>query len=203
MKSLTPWQIEMIPWYAFGLYWVITWLRVKRTKVSERLGGRLATLVPIVFAFELMFSNRLRIGLLGIRFLPGDVWIAWLGVILTSLGAATAIWARFCLGQFWSSRVTLKEGHQLIRSGPYAYVRHPIYSGMLLGMIGTALVVGEWRGVLATALVLAGHSYKALREESLLIGEFGDEYASYRHSTGFLFPRFSVSAGMDTHARHP
>jgi len=201
MNTLTPWQIELIPWYAFGIYWVITWLRVKRAKTREPLTSRLITMVPLVFAFELVFSNWLRIGPLRLRFVPAEEWIEWAGVVLTSLGAATAIWARYCLGQFWSSRVSLKEGHQLIRSGPYAYVRHPIYSGMLLGMIGTALVVGEWRGVLAVALVLAAHSYKALREESLLSGEFGEEYATYRRRAGFLFPRFSAGAGMDTHAR--
>lgn len=200
MKTVTLWQIEMIPWYAFGLYWLITWLRVKRTKVAESLVGRLATMVPLVLAFELMFSHWLRIGPLGIRFVPADVWIACLGVILTCVGAAVAIWARYCLGQYWSARVTLKEGHRLIRSGPYAYVRHPIYSGMLLGMIGTALVVGEWRGVLAVALVLAAHSFKALREEAFLIGEFGEEYASYRRSTGFLVPRFKGGVRMDTQA---
>ena len=64
----------------------------------------------------------------------------------------------------------------MIRSGPYAVVRHPIYTGLFVAAAGTALVVGEWRGVLAVALLLAAHSRKALREESLLTGEFGEEY---------------------------
>lgn len=200
MKPLTLWQIEMIPWYAFGLYWLITWLRVKPAKTKEPLAGRFATIVPLVFAFELLFSERLRVGPLGWRFLPADRWLAWTGVGVTCLGAAVAIWARYCLGEYWSSRVSLKEGHRIIRSGPYALVRHPIYTGMGLGVIGTAIVVGEWRGVLAVALVLAAHSFKALREEALLIQEFGGEYVAYRRSTGFLFPRMGSSAGMDTQA---
>src|SRR5215813_9285698 len=73
-----------------------------------------------------------------------------------------SIWARYCLGEFWSARVALKEGHQLIRTGPYAFVRHPIYTGMLVATIGTALVVGEWRAVLAILLLVAAHSRKAL-----------------------------------------
>jgi protein-S-isoprenylcysteine O-methyltransferase Ste14 len=202
MKSITFWQIDMVPWYAFGAYWLITWLRVKPVKTKEPLAGRLATIVPLVFAFELLFSDWLRVGPLRMRFLPVDQWIAWSGVALTNVGAAIAIWARFCLGEYWSSRVSLKEGHRIIRSGPYAFVRHPIYTGMGLGVIGTAIVVGEWRGVLAIALVLAAHSRKALREEALLIQEFGAEYLAYRRSTGFLFPRIGGGAGMDTQAGH-
>ena len=202
MKSVTLWQIEMIPWYVFGVYWLITWLRVKPAKTKEPLTGRLATIVPLVFAFELLFSHWLRVGPLRLRFLPADPWLAWIGVGVTCLGAAVAIWARYCLGEYWSSRVSLKEGHQIIRSGPYAFVRHPIYTGMGLGMIGTAIVVGEWRGVLAVALVLAAHSRKALREEALLIQEFGGQYVAYRRTTGFLLPRTGGRAGMDTQAGH-
>jgi protein-S-isoprenylcysteine O-methyltransferase Ste14 len=106
------------------------------------------------------------------------------------LGTAIAIWARYCLGEYWSARVTLKEDHKLIRTGPYAYVRHPIYTGMLLGMIGAALVVGEWRGLVAVLLALGAHSRKAAREEALLTTEFGSEYLDYRRHTGALFPQF-------------
>ena len=199
MKTLTQWQIEMLPWDALAAYWAITWLRVKRTKKTETFAARLTTIVPMVLAFELLFSRWLAMGPLGLRFLPAEDWIAWGGMALTSLGVAVAIWARYCLGQYWSARVTLKQGHQLIRSGPYALVRHPIYTGMLLAATGTALVVGEWRGVLAVGLILAAHSYKAQREEGLLATEFGEEYASYRQSTGFLLPRLFSRGGMDTH----
>lgn len=190
MKTLTLWQIELIPWYFFAAYWAITWLRVKRTKTAEPLVDRLTTLGPMVLAFLLLFSRSLRIWPLQLRFLPDDDWIARSGIALTSVGVAVAIWARYCLGQYWSARVTLKEGHRLIRSGPYASVRHPIYTGMLLAAIGTALVIGEWRGVLAVVVIWTAHSRKALREERLMTAEFGDEYAAYRQNTGSLFPRF-------------
>lgn len=189
MKTLTLWQIAMTPWYFFAAYWAISWLRVKRTKTAESVAQRLLTILPMVLAFELLFSRSLRIWPLRLRFLPAEDWIAWSGVALTSVGVAVAIWARYCIGQYWSARVTLKEGHRLIRSGPYAFVRHPIYTGMLLAAMGTALVIGEWRGVLAVVVILAAHSRKALREEKLMTAEFGEEYASYRRSTGFLFPR--------------
>jgi protein-S-isoprenylcysteine O-methyltransferase Ste14 len=79
-------------------------------------------------------------------------------------------------------------------------VRHPIYAGMLLATIGTGLVVGEWRGMLAIVLLVAAHSRKAVREERMLTLEFGDEYTAYRQSTGFLLPRFSSRGGMGTPA---
>jgi len=198
MRTLTLWQMELIPWYVFAAYWAISWLRVKRTKTREKSVDRLITLGVVIAAYVLLFSQRLRIGPLRQRFLPQEDWIAWCGIALTWFGTAVAIWARYCIGEYWSARVTLKEGHQLIRSGPYRFVRHPIYTGMLLGCIGAALVVGEWRAVLAVVLLLAAHSRKALREESLLTTEFGEEYAAYRRTTGFLFPRLWGNSGMDT-----
>jgi protein-S-isoprenylcysteine O-methyltransferase Ste14 len=200
MKTLTLWQIDLIAWYAFAAYWGITWLRVKRTKARETSVDRLITLVVVILAYNLLFANWIHIGWLRQRFLPADRWIGWLGVSLSFAGAAIAIWARYTIGEFWSARVTLKEGHQLIQSGPYAYVRHPIYTGMLTACVGTALVLGEWRGVLAVLLLLAAHSRKAMREESLLTSEFGSQYRIYRQQTGFLFPRLWFRHGMDTDA---
>lgn len=198
MKTLTLWQLELIPWYVFAAYWCISSFRTNRTKATEKSADRLITIAVVVAAYELLFASSLRIGPLRLRFIPDEHWIAWAGIAFTWFGVAIAIWARYCLGVFWSTRVTLKEGHQLIRSGPYAFIRHPIYTGMLLGSIGAALVVGEWRGVVAVLLLLAAHSRKALREERLLTQEFGETYLSYRQSTGFLFPRLWRRSGMDT-----
>jgi protein-S-isoprenylcysteine O-methyltransferase Ste14 len=116
------------------------------------------------------------------------VWAA--GILLTYVGAGLAIWARYSLGQYWSGRITLKEGHQLIRVGPYAYIRHPIYSGLILAMAGTALVIGQWRAVVAVLLALFELSRKASKEEALLASEFGEQYGEYRRQAGFLAPRF-------------
>jgi len=198
MERLTLWQWEVIPWYVFAAYWGITLFRTKRTKAREKSADRLITIVVVVVAYELLFAGWLRIGPLRLRFVADAPWIAWSGIVLTWIGVAVAIWARYCLGVFWSARVTLKEGHQLIRTGPYAFIRHPIYTGMLLGCVGAALVVGEWRGVLAVVLLLAAHSRKALREERFLTQEFGEMYATYRRSTGFLFPRLRGRSRMDT-----
>ena len=198
MQNMTLWQVELIPWYIFGVYWLVSWLRVNPVKAREKSWDRLLTVGVVVIAFNLLFANWMRIGPLRLRFVPEEPWIARLCIAVTWVGVAIAVWARYCIGVYWSARVTLKEGHQLIRSGPYAFVRHPIYTGMLLGAIGATLVAGEWRGIVAVILLLAAHSRKAMREETLLTKEFGDEYTSYRKQTGFLFPRLGGTAGMDT-----
>jgi len=198
MQNITLWQLELIPWYVFGAYWVVSWLRVNPVKAREKSLDRLVTVVVVVIAFNLLFASWIRIGPLRLRFVPEEPWIGWLGIALTWVGVAIAVWARYCIVVYWSARVTLKEGHQLIRSGPYAFVRHPIYTGMLLAAIGATLVAGESRGIVAVVLLLAAHSRKAMREEALLTKEFGDEYTLYRKHTGFLFPRLGGGGGMDT-----
>jgi protein-S-isoprenylcysteine O-methyltransferase Ste14 len=188
MNLMMPWHTDLFPWYIFAAYWAISALKVNRTKAAETSIDRMATLAVIIIAFVLLFDDNLQIGTLDHRFVPAENWIAWAGVGLTTVGLTIAIWARYCLGQYWSARVTLKEDHRLIRSGPYRSVRHPIYTGMLLGAVGRAFSIGEWRGVVAVVLILVAHSLKARREESLLSREFGEEYAAYRRETGFLFP---------------
>lgn len=185
-------QIEALPWIIFAVYWLTTWLRVKRTKATERAADRYVTVAVMAVAFGLLFDEHFRIGPLGIRFIGDYAWGAWAGLVVTCLGVAVAIWARYCLGEYWSARVTLKEGHRIIRSGPYRWVRHPIYTGILVGAIGRAISIGEWRGVLGVVLILATHARKAVREEALLTKEFGTEYQKYKSSTGFLFPHFFV-----------
>jgi protein-S-isoprenylcysteine O-methyltransferase Ste14 len=183
-------NLELAPWYAAGIYWVISALRVKQTKVKEDLGGRLFHTAFMALAFLLLFSHRFDLGPLGWRFIPESAWLRGSGIFLTFIGAGIAIWGRYTLGQYWSARVTLKVDHRLICSGPYAYVRHPLYAGLLVAMAGTTLVVGEWRAVLGVLLGLVVLSRKAAKEEALLATEFRDDYREYQRHTGFLTPRF-------------
>ena len=183
-------RVDLIPWYVLAIYWTISALRVKQTKVQEDVSGRLFHISVMALAFFLFFSHRLDIGPLGLRFAPASGWLRILGIVLTFVGAGIAIWARYSLGQYWSARVTLKVDHQLIRSGPYAWVRHPLYSGLLLAMAGTAFVIGEWRAVIGVLVALAEFSRKAAKEESLLATEFNEDYQEYRKQAGFLTPRF-------------
>ena len=98
------------------------------------------------------------------------------------------MWARVHLGRNWSGIVTVKEGHELITGGPYAIVRHPIYTGLLLAFIGSALARGEWRGVLAVAVVLAALWRKLGLEERWMREQFGSAYQAYSQRVAALVP---------------
>jgi protein-S-isoprenylcysteine O-methyltransferase Ste14 len=190
MRTPTLWQIEMAPWYGLLLYWAISSLAVKNTKIPEDSSSRSQHLVFMLASVLLMFTDYFRMGLLARRFVPEDVWIRYGAIALTCCGVAVAILARYNLGQYWSARVEVKVDHQLILSGPYAWVRHPIYTGILLAGVGTAVFVGEWRAALAIVFAITGFTLKARKEESLMTAEFGALYEEYRRRTGFLIPRF-------------
>jgi len=110
------------------------------------------------------------------------------GVALTAMGIAFSIAARAWLDGNWSGTVTLKQGHELIRNGPYALVRHPIYTGMLLALFGTALVIDRWRALIGFAILVAGLLYKMRVEERFMAEQFGDVYARYRAEVPALIP---------------
>jgi protein-S-isoprenylcysteine O-methyltransferase Ste14 len=189
VHTLISWNTVTVLWLIFCIYWAVSALSVKRTKQREPVGYRFATVAILLAGAFLIFSRRVHFGVLSQRFLPDREWIQALALALIATGVAIAIWARRHIGQYWSARVTLKEDHQLIQSGPYAHVRHPIYSGLLLAIIGTALFVGEWRAVLGVLLVFLSHWQKAVREEELLAGQFGAVYREYCSRTGSLIPR--------------
>lgn len=191
MRNITTWQIDLLPWYALALVWAVAALRVRSTKISEPIAARLFTIILVGSAFALLFSRSLSIGWLGHRMFSRSHLLDWVGVALSFAGCLIAIWARLTLGRNWSAQVSLKTGHELVRSGPYAYIRHPIYAGLLLAVVGTAIVLGEWRGIAAITLIAIAHGLKARIEEQFLISQFGEEYAHYREKTGFLIPRLS------------
>jgi protein-S-isoprenylcysteine O-methyltransferase Ste14 len=175
------------PWLVFLLYWGLAALRVRPTKSSEARLSRLRYNVWILAA-ALLFSIQPRWGPLSWRFLPTGLAVFFAGFGLTILGLSFAVWARYHLGSYWSGAVTIKEDHRLIRTGPYAVVRHPIYTGILLAMLGTAVSIGELRGLLAVGLAFAGFFIKSQMEERWLLQEFGTEYEQYRREVKALIP---------------
>lgn len=183
-------DLMMLPWLLFMAYWAITARNLAQTKQREPWTALLSRSAILVIAGVLVFSNWLRIGFLARRFVPEMPGIRDAGIACALAGVFLAIWARRHIGQYWSGTVTLKVDHKLVQSGPYAYVRHPIYSGLFLALLGTVLALGEWRGVAALFLLLIAHWRKARNEEALLAQEFGDEFLRYRQHTGFLIPRF-------------
>ncbi len=178
-------------WIFFLLVWIVFALRTKRTLQRESIGSRLSYSILVVAGFYILFNHDFSMGWLQVRLYPRSTAIATTGVVLTALGIAFAIWARLYIGENWSGTVTVKVGHQLIRTGPYAWVRHPIYSGILLASLGTAVVRREPRGLLAVAVLWLAFTIKRRKEESFMRQTFGAQYDDYSRSTGAIVPRLS------------
>jgi protein-S-isoprenylcysteine O-methyltransferase Ste14 len=175
-------------WMLFGLYWLVSALKRKKTKRRESWSQRVIYVLPLVGAFWLLRPEA-HYRWLGARFVPAGPITEWSGVLLTAAGVAIAIWARWHLGTNWSGVVTLKEGHELIRTGPYRTIRHPIYTGILLALLGTIVAAGEVRGLLAVAIAWASFYWKARREESFLRQEFGERFGTHAKQTGMFLPK--------------
>ena len=178
-------------WMALCMVWFIGARRTKRTQQRADFISRLSYGIPVLVAFALMFadSDSVSLSWLVVPIFHSNTVLAATGVTLTALGVAFAIWARLYIGQNWSSAVTIKVGHQLIRTGPYGWVRHPIYSGILLAMLGTALVRRQPRGVIAFLLLWLAFLLKSRMEERFMRQAFGPEYDDYIRTTGALVPR--------------
>jgi protein-S-isoprenylcysteine O-methyltransferase Ste14 len=189
MNTVTLFPIAICCWLVFFLYWTISALSSKAAKKTESVADRLQRMAPLAVAYALLFYNATSLGWLNRRFVTDSPAAAVIGVTLTAAGVAFAIWARWHLGANWSAIVSIREQHELIRSGPYRRVRHPIYTGMLLAMAGTALVLGEVRGLLAFAVTLFAFYSKARKEEDWLTREFGEKFEAHAQQTGMFLPK--------------
>jgi protein-S-isoprenylcysteine O-methyltransferase Ste14 len=177
-----------VPWIVFMAYW---WYASRGAAAAERresLKERLSYQALIWLGVVLLAWQRLGIGPLGWRLLPEDPETFVLGLGMLTAGLAFAIWARIHLGRNWSGIVTIKEDHELIRSGPYRFVRHPIYTGILFGFVGTASALGELRGFVGLAVLVLAFEIKLRREEDWLTQRFGEAYRAYRHDVKGLIP---------------
>lgn len=176
-------------WLLWLAYWRISAADVKPVQRHESIGSRAAHLVPLLIAAVLLWlRDDPDGGWLFERFLLRTEATFWIGALLTAAGLGFSAWARVHLGRNWSATVTVKEGHELIHTGPYARLRHPIYTGVLLGFLGTGIAIGEWRAVLALALVIIAFARKLRLEERWMSETFGEEYRRYRARTSALIP---------------
>ena len=177
-------------WLAIAAYWLWSALRVKRPVRTESWARRLLLYwIPFGVAFHLLGPGKwYGHSLLRENFVPHTTLVYSCGLALCALGTALAIWSRHLLGTNWSITVQLKKDHELITAGPYRRVRHPIYSGLLLLFLGNALMVGDWRGLVAVAIVFASFWFKLRREEQWLSQHFGDAYLAYRQRSKALVP---------------
>jgi protein-S-isoprenylcysteine O-methyltransferase Ste14 len=180
--------IAGIAWLVFLLVWGIGAFTSKRDARRLPAGSVAIHVAVLALGMCLLFVRALRVGPLGWRILPDRDWVEWTGATLQVLGIALCIWARLYLGRNWSSTVTLKEGHALVRGGPYGLVRHPIYSGLLLAMLGVAVDRGKLAGAVGFVILLFEWKRKSLLEEGLMLEQFGDGYQRYREEVKGLIP---------------
>ena len=174
-------------WIVFLVYWLARSIGNKDVVRRQGLGGRLLQVVVGGLAFLLLGGN-IEIHGLQLRMLPRNMWSAGIGAALTYAGLIFAVWARLTLGTNWSGIVTVKRDHQLITTGPYRLVRHPIYSGLLLAILGTAIAIGTPGGFAAVLVAVIGWRWKWRTEEEFMVQEFGEEYERYRRQTPALIP---------------
>lgn len=178
-------------WVLFAVYWALAAMRTKRSAGwgQRWRGGMGLRLALVVLIFVLLQFRQLRQLLAGTqRFVGHSVTLGTLGVVLCLLGFALAFCARFYIGRNWGPPMSQKVDPELVTRGPYALIRHPIYAGIILAMLGSALAMSL---VWAPLLVLFGayFIYSARREESRMLQLFPEQYPAYRARTGMLTPR--------------
>lgn len=174
-------------WLGWIAYWIVAARDVKAVAETASRESRVLYSIPLLVAAVLLLDTHLG-HFFNIRLAPHTPLVAWLGALLTAAGVAFACRARVALGGNWSGQVTVKEGHELIRTGPYALSRHPIYTGLVLALFGTALAVGEMRGLIALVLATGSFIYKMGIEEGVMRRTFGGAYDDYARQVKALIP---------------
>ena len=177
----------VVMWVGWLAYWAIAARGAKATQWREPLAANwphyaLALAGTIVLAVPLATP-----AILVQPFLPPNAVVAWLGVFLTALGLGIAIAARITLAGNWSAAVEIKEDHTVIRRGAYRYVRHPIYAGILLAVLGSAIALDRWRALLGFVLIFASLWIKSRHEENRL-RQVLPGYDAYASETAALIP---------------
>lgn len=183
-------QISSKIWFVWCILWLLMAAWSKPSKRREFPWQRLEHAIPLAIGFLLIYNPHFAWGFLGDRIVPQNDGVSVLGLLLTAGGLVFAVWARIALGANWSGTVTIKSGHDLVRRGPYKWIRHPIYTGILLSFFGTILLQGEVRAFLGFVLALFALYRKAKREERFLSEEFGEGFAEHAKHTGMFLPRF-------------
>lgn len=177
-------------WGTLILFWIVSGINAKKSSFREPLYKQFVFYwLPLIMAVYLLgpderFGNSLIKG----NFIAHNNMAGLTGLALCLLGLITAVWARYLLGRNWSVSVQQKENHDLIQTGAYKFVRHPIYTGLLLMFLGNAFIVSRWRGLLAVSIVLISFLFKLKKEEKWLTDLFGSKYIEYRQKTKSLIP---------------
>jgi protein-S-isoprenylcysteine O-methyltransferase Ste14 len=176
----------VLAWFLIEAYVVVVAVRVAGEGGARQRSDRGSVLVVVVGIFVAIFtSNSLRAA--GVGLLPG--WTVLVGLALLGTGIAVRLWAVRALGRFFSFVVQLRADHRIVMEGPYRWLRHPSYTGVILAVLGYAVLVGSWPAIpIVAAVVGAVIGYRISVEERALVERFGPEYRSYVARTWRLFP---------------
>jgi protein-S-isoprenylcysteine O-methyltransferase Ste14 len=173
-------------WLAFLGYWLISALTVKATAERQSFASSLSYRIPLIIGGYLLAA--FRHPYLSQQVTSHTVATPWIGAVVCLAGLGVAIWSRWTLGGNWSSDVTFKQNHELVKTGPYRFVRHPIYTGILVMVLGTAIAIGLLRCWLGLLVMSAGLWIKLKQEEALMLRHFPDTYPAYQKQVKALIP---------------
>jgi len=177
-----------VVWIFFLLYWQIKAGNAKTTQRLEPAASRILRIFIFLIAIVLLSTTRIPLRWLYYELWLTGIWSFWLGAAVTVGGLLFAVWARVHLGRNWSRSVTIKQGHELITTGPYAVVRHPIYTGILAGFLGLAIALSEVRGFVVFLLYFVVFWAKLSLEEQWMRSQFGEKYSTYVRRSAALVP---------------
>ena len=176
----------LILWFIFFLYWTIASRNSAQTKSSESRVSTYFHQIALNLALVLLFWPAPG---LGGWFLPQRFhFLVAVGIVLQAGFLLLGVWARRSLGRNWSAEVRIGEGHELVRTGPYRFLRHPIYTAMLGMFLGTTIASSQWHALVGLATLTAAYVRKTRIEEWILTKTFGKDYDAYRRDTWALVP---------------
>jgi protein-S-isoprenylcysteine O-methyltransferase Ste14 len=175
-------------WVAFVAVWLVSAFSAKRN-IHTSWGWGIWLRIIIALGIYFIFREKIYASFFKSHTLPTvNPIIGAIGALLTIIGVTIAIWARLYLGTNWGMPMTLKENRELVTGGPYKYIRHPIYAGMMLAMTGAVLALGLWWLFTVFVVYFLYFIYSATSEEKILAKEFPHEYPAYRKRTQMLIP---------------
>jgi protein-S-isoprenylcysteine O-methyltransferase Ste14 len=159
----------------------------KQSAIKEKPSSRLMYLLCLATGMAMIFYTSLPFGKLTQQIYTPNVAFDILGVVLLFSGIIFSLWARFLIGSNWSGTVMIKEKHELIQKGPYSIVRHPTYSGFIIALLGTIIILDQWRGLIGFGILFISFLWKIQKEERMLNAAF-PEYATYQKKTRKILP---------------
>lgn len=174
-------------WYIFVFAWIISATRTKRIAERQSLQSALAHRIPIALGWWTLAFPEWKPPM-SWQILPRTFFSQLIGAAICAGGLVFTLWARWTLAGNWSSDITFKQDHELIRTGPYHIVRHPIYTGLLVMIFGTAIYLSQLRGVLSLLATSLGFWIKLRQEERLLVRHFPETYPTYQREVKALVP---------------